>query len=113
MIVKINTQIYEFASSAGAFEGYVYHKKTADDLDLEALADWAEHILAAYQLLPEAELGQIQAHCDQTLGRAIKSLIPVLGVSHDIVKKIASMIVGDIPKHADDFQKTKWFETGN
>ncbi len=41
--MHLYTQIYEFASSADAFEGYVYHKKSADEVDIQALDIWAEN----------------------------------------------------------------------
>ncbi len=103
-------QIYEFASSVGSFEGYVYKKKSTDELDMDALLDWTNNIVTAYQLIPETILPQIQPLCDQTVGRAVKSLLPVLSERHNIIKKLSFMIVGDVPKHPDDFNKTKWFE---
>lgn len=111
--MSTNVQIYEFASSIGAFEGYVYQKKSTDELDLNALSAWMENIVTAYKLIPQSILEQIQPHCDQTLGRAKTSLIPVLGENDNIVKKLDFMIEGDIPEHPDDFQKTKWFDNDN
>jgi len=111
--MNTHAQIYEFASSVGSFEGYVYKKISTDELDMDALLSWTNNIVAAYQLIPEAILQQIQPLCDQTVGRAVKSLLPVLNESHEIIKKLGTMIVGEVPKHPDDFKKTKWFENEN
>jgi len=51
-----------------------------------------------------------QDSCDRTLGRAILSLIPVLGKNHDFITKIKSIIKGDLPDSPDDFKKKKWFQ---
>ncbi len=47
--MQLYTQIYEFAASAGAFEGYVYRKTEAD---VFMLSRWVDHLVAAYRLLP-------------------------------------------------------------
>lgn len=105
--MHIYENIYEFAASAGALEGYVYQKK---DLDMNALAKWVDNLVAAYSRIPTEAREEIQSSCDQTLGRAIKSLIPLLGEGHNIVGDLKSMISGDLPQSADDFQKEKWFQ---
>ena len=79
--MHIHQQIYEFAASAGAFEGYVYRKKKFD-MDVAALSNWADNLLNAYHHLPATVVAEFQSACNQTLGRAIKSLIPVLGEAH-------------------------------
>ena len=67
-------KIYEFAASLGSFEGYVYGKRNARELDLDALENWSANIVGAYGHLPDAVKSQIQDRCDQTAGRAIRSL---------------------------------------
>ena len=100
-------RIYEFAASAGALEGYVYHR---EEVDRKALPVWIGNLHQAYQLLPEPVLDEIQACIDMTLGRAFRSLVPVLGESNETVMKVRSMIKGALPESADDFQKQKWFQ---
>ena len=106
--MHIYTQIYEFAASVGALEGYVYGKH---ELEKDVLAKWCNNLVDAYQLLPKEALQEFQPSCDGTIGRAIRSLTPVLGDNHEIVGKLRSMTAGPIPKSADDFQKKKWFQT--
>ena len=100
-------QIYEFAASAGALEGYVYRRK---NVDMKALANWVTNLKTAYGLLPKEALQEVQASIDQTLGRAWKSLALSLGQDHDLSRTVESMIVGRLPETADDFQKQKWFQ---
>ena|SRR3990172_7111328 len=106
--MHIYRQIYEFAASVGALEGYVYDKH---ELDEGIIAKWCNNLVDAYQLLPKEALQEFQPSCDGTIGRAIRSLTPVLGDNHEIVGKLRSMTAGPIPKSADDFQKKKWFQT--
>src|SRR5574340_42527 len=104
--MHINTQIYEFAASAGAFEGYVYRKT---ELETAMLSRWVDHLLAAYQLIPAEARGHFQTSLNGTLGRATASLLPVLGKDHDVVRRLKTMLTGSLPASADDFQKKKWF----
>lgn len=99
--------LYDFAASAGAFEGYAYPKVK---MDPAYLPEWADHLLAAYQELPPEVRDEIQGLLDGTLGRAVRALIPVFGEDDEAVKKLKSMIVGDLPETVDDFQKEKWFK---
>lgn len=102
-------QIYEFAASAGAFEGYVYRRK---DLDMGALSNWLGNLRAAYKLIPGEALDQIQPSLDRTLGRALRSLSLTLGGSHELVKGLGEMVKSPLPASADEFQKEKWFHGG-
>jgi len=99
--------IYEFAASAGALEGFVYHKKSMDPKDLTV---WVDNLVSAYGLLPQEARDEIQSSLDQTLGRAIRSLVPLLGEGHLIIQKLGSMVAGEMPESPDDFQKKKWFQ---
>jgi hypothetical protein len=105
--MSIYRQLYEFAASAGALEGYVYPR---DKLDPQYLPNWVNHLHTAYKILPEDVREEIQPFLDGTLGRAVRSLIPVLGEGHEVITKLKSMIRGELPKSHDDFQKKKWFE---
>jgi len=106
--MNIYQKVYEFASSAGAFEGYVYRKRI-DDIDMDALKNWAGNLAGAYEQLPPDVRREFQTSCDQTLGRAIRSVVSFLEANHDIVVKLKSMVKGALPDSPDDFQKTKWF----
>jgi hypothetical protein len=106
--MHIYQKIYEFAASAGAFEGYVYRKKQPD-IDVAALSNWAGNLLILYYHFSAAAVEKFQFSCNQTLGRAIKSLVPVLGEKHEVPGKLKKMVKGDLPETADDFQKQKWF----
>ncbi|MBI4633375.1 MAG: hypothetical protein HY742_05745 [Deltaproteobacteria bacterium] len=105
--MHIYTQIYEFAASAGAFEGYVYRKTEADSA---ALSPWIDHLVIAYRHFSPEVREHFQLSLNGTLGRAIVSLLPVLGEEHDLVRKLKTMVSSPLPASADDFQKKKWFE---
>lgn len=105
--VHIYTILYEFAASVGALEGFVYHK---EGLDTRALPKWVNNLVSAYGHLPPDVLEEIQASLDQTAGRAVRSLIPLLGEEHEMIQKLRSMIRGALPASPDDFEKRKWFQ---
>jgi len=105
--MDIYNELYDFAASAGAFEGYAYPKVK---MDPAYLPKWADHLFAAYQELSPEVRDKIQGALDRTLGRTVKGLASVLGEDDETVKKLKSMIVGDLPETVDDFQKEKWFE---
>jgi len=104
--MHVYKKIYEFAASAGAFEGYVYHKKL-DEIDMEALTNWVGNLVGAYEELPLNVRNEFQSSCDQTLGRAIRSVAPLLGDDHDVVMQLKSMVKGELPDSPDDFQKKR------
>ena len=106
--MHVHKKIYEFAASAGAFEGYVYHKNV-DDIDIDAFINWAGNLVAAYENLPSDVLDRFQNSLNQTLGRAIQSLIPLLTKENEVIQKLNLMVKGELPESADDFQKEKWF----
>ena len=92
--------IYNFAAKAGALEGYVYQQKNVDPGYLPA---WTEHLVKQYHALSPEIRAEIQKGCDETLGRAIRSLIPVLGEDHEVVNKLKGLIKGALPSSPDDF----------
>lgn len=100
-------KIYEFAASAGALEGYVYKK---DKIDPNEINNWVSNLMTAYKNLPKEAIDEFQSSLDGTLGRAIRSLLPVLGEDHDHVLNLKTMIAGELPHSPNDFQKRKWFE---
>ena len=71
--MHIYQKIYEFAASAGAFEGYVY-RRSKHDIDAKALSNWVDNLLKAHDHLPADVIDELQPACNQTLGRAIKSV---------------------------------------
>ncbi len=107
--MHIYQQIYEFAASAGAFEGYVYRRSKAE-INTRALSNWADNLLEAHEHLPTDVIGECQSACNQTLGRAIKSLIAELGEEHMLIGKLLKLVKGGSPESPDDFQKKKWFQ---
>jgi hypothetical protein len=107
-IMHTYLQIYEFAASAGAFEGYVY-RRSKDEIDAEALSNWVDNLFEAYHHLPADVVGECQSACDQTLGRAIKSLMAEFGDDYPIIGNLQTLVKGKLPDDPDDFQKEKWF----
>ncbi len=97
--MDVYRQLYEFAAKAGSLEGYVYPK----DLDVKYLAPWTDHLVDAYRGLPPEVRSEIQPGCDETLGRTIQSLLPVLGEAHEVIKKLRSLVKGKLPSSPDDF----------
>ena len=97
-------QLYEFAASAGALEGFVYRRP---DVEAGAIEKWVENLGEAYQLLPAEVLKEIQPSLDGTLGRAVNSVRNVLGEEHALVQKLKSMVKGPLPASPDDFQRKK------
>ena len=105
--MHIYTKIYEFAASAGAFEGYVYGK---EKINPDELTNWADNIVAGYQHLPPDVLKEFQTSLDRTIGRAVGSLISALGAEHPLVLKLKPVIVDPSARSADDFVFKKWFK---
>jgi hypothetical protein len=97
-------EVYEFASSAGALEGYVYPGKTGD---LGSLDDWVGNLVRQYRALPEEARERIQSGVDRTLGRALLSLEPALGADHPHVQALRSLLRGPLPDSPHDFEREK------
>jgi len=111
--MHIFTQIYEFSSSIGALEGYVYQKKSMDEMDPKALDAWTGNLVDAYGLLPDDVLENIQPSLDLTLNRAISSFDVILTEDHEILKRLYAMVGQRKTVSPDDFQKKKWFQKEN
>jgi len=99
----IYKKVYDFAAKAGALEGYVYPKEMEPSL----LPVWVDHIVQGYQALPPEVREEFQDLCDGTLGRAIQSLLPILGEDHAVIKKLKSCTAGTLPGSYDDFPNGK------
>ena len=102
-------KIYEFAASAGAFEGYIYRRSKAE-IDTEALYSWADNLIDAYENLTFEVRNECQSSIDHTLGRAIKSLGLLYDDRHALISKLKKIVKGELPESPDDFQKEKWFQ---
>jgi arsenate reductase-like glutaredoxin family protein len=100
----IYSDIYEFAARAGAFEGYVYQRK---GLTPNSLERWVDHLAEGYKALAPEAKKEFQDLCDATIGRSIKSLIPLLGENHEIIKKLQGLTVGRLPSSPDDFSRKR------
>lgn len=95
-------ELYDFAAGAGAFEGYVYKN---DRVDPAYLPRWSSNLVKQYQALPAGVRAEIQTLCDGTVGRAVLSLIPLLGEKHEVIRQLEVMIQGKMPSSPDDFDK--------
>ncbi len=95
-------QIYDFAAKAGALEGYVYPREKVDP---GYLPRWVSNLLQDYLALPDEVRSEFQDLSDGTLGRAIRSLIPLLGEDHDVIKQLRSLTQGSLPSSPDDFSR--------
>lgn len=105
--MHVYMQIYEFAASAGALEGFVYRRP---DVEAGTIDKWVENLGEAYPLLPAEVLKEIQPSLDGTLGRAVRSVSRTLGEEHPLVQKLKSMVKGPLPAAPDDFRRKKWFQ---
>ena len=101
--MSINRQIYDFAAKAGSLEGWVYK----GEVDVSFLPRWIQNIVDLYEGLPRNVRDEIQDLCDETVGRTIHSLLPVLGSDHELIGKLRSMVVGTIPSSPYDFPRRK------
>ena len=96
----IYRDIYDFAAKAGSLEGYVYPK---EKVEMSYLPQWSDNLTRQYQNLPHETRVEIQSQCDETLGRAIQSLVPILGEDHEVIKKLRGLVKGKLPSSPDDF----------
>ena len=107
--MHIYRQTYEFAASAGSFEGYVY-RRSGKEINIEALSNWVDNLLAAYESLPAEVRDECQLSIDRTLGRAIKSLDLHFNDQPALIHKLQQIVKSELPESPDDFQKEKWFQ---
>jgi hypothetical protein len=96
----IYQEVYDFAAKAGALEGYVYPK---EKVDLGYLPRWVDNLVDHYRRLPSEVREEFQSLCNGTLGRTIQSLLPSLGENHEVIKKLKSIISGNLPSSPNDF----------
>jgi hypothetical protein len=98
--VGIYKDLYDFAAKAGSLEGYVYPK---GKVDISYLPGWSDNLIKQYQDLPPEAREEIQIQCNETLGRAIQSLVPILSEDHEVIKKLKGLVKGKLPSTPDDF----------
>jgi hypothetical protein len=96
----IYKEVYDFAATAGALEGYVYPK---GKVHLDYLRRWVDNLVNQYCNLPPEVKGEFQGLCNGTLGRAIQSLLPILGEDSEVIKKLKTIVSGKLPLSANDF----------
>lgn len=101
---ELYNEIYEFAASAGAFEGYVFPRERVDP---GGLTNWVGNLVRQYRALPEDVRESFQASLDRTIGRAIRSLIPLVGEDHEHVRALRSLVSGSLPESPHDFEREK------
>jgi len=97
-------ELYAFASSAGALEGYVYPEQNRD---MGHLDDWINNLVKQYSALPESVRASIQDLLDRTVGRAVQSLEVEIGSDHPHILALRSMLKGEIPASPHDFEQEK------
>lgn len=103
-LLDLYKEIYEFASSAGALEGYVY---PTIERDMGQLDNWIGNLIQQYEALPEEVRASLQASLDRTIGRAVRSLEPVLGEGHRHIAALRSILKGELPASPRDFDLEK------
>ncbi len=96
----IYKKVYDFAAKAGSLEGYVYPRER---VDVSYLPKWSDNLVEQYRDLPPEVRQEFQGLCDQTLGRTIQSLLPILGEDHEVIKKLKGLVKGKLPSSPDDF----------
>jgi len=96
----IYKEVYDFAAKAGALEGYAYPK---EKVDLGYLPQWVDNLMSDDRSLPSEVREELQGLCNGTVGRAIRSLLPSLGEDHEVIKKLKSVISGNLPSSPNDF----------
>jgi hypothetical protein len=99
--MDIYRNIYDFAAKVGSLEGYVYPK----EVDVSYLPVWVDHVVDRYEALPEEARKQFQDLLDGTVGRAVRSLIPIVGEDDAAIKKLKSIMKAELPSSPDDFKR--------
>jgi len=102
--MEMYREIFEFAASVGALEGYVFKK---DHLAANELDDWIHNLVKQYEEFPDEIKAHFQGSLDRTMGRAVHSLSAILGSEHEHVLSLKLLIAGDIPATSHDFNREK------
>ena len=98
----IYRDIYAFAAGAGALEGFVYGK---DKMEPGSLKHWVNNLVNRHHAFSDDVRADFQDLCDGTLGRAIQSLIPLVGEDHELIRQLKGLVRGQLPSSPDDFSR--------
>jgi hypothetical protein len=101
---KTYREVFEFAASAGALEGYLFKKS---DLAAVELGDWIDNLVKQYRGFPSQIRKHFQSSLNRTIGRAVHSLVKLVGPDHHHVLSLKSMIIGEMPASSHDFGEEK------
>jgi hypothetical protein len=101
---KTYREVFEFAASAGALEGYLFKKGELAAVELD---DWIDNLAKQYQGFPSQIREHFQSSLNRTIGRAVHSLVSLVGPDHHQVLSLKSMIVGELPASSHDFEREK------
>jgi len=96
----IYRKVYDFAAKAGSLEGYAYPR---EKVDISYLPRWSDNLVEQYRGLPPEVREEFQGLCNETLGRTIQSLLPILGEDHEVIKKLKGLVKGKLPSSPNDF----------
>ncbi|PLX39748.1 MAG: hypothetical protein C0608_11260 [Deltaproteobacteria bacterium] len=96
--------IYEFASAAGALEGFIYKR---DGVEERYLEDWVSNLRAQYDDLSPDLKEALQPAINRTLGRALHSLKRLFGENSRLFDSLSSIVQGALPSSDDDFDEEK------
>ncbi len=58
------------------------------------LPAWSDNLVNLYNSLTPDVRDEIQSACDETLGRTIQSLLPLLGKDHEVITKLRTSCQG-------------------
>ncbi len=102
--MNVYREIFEFAASAGALEGYLFKKErvTPEEID-----DWIHNLMKQHQRMPPDVREHYQGSLDRTMGRAVHSLTALFGPTHPHVLNLKSMVKGEMPAASNDFEREK------
>jgi hypothetical protein len=100
--MDVYRRVYDFAAVLGAFEGYVYQRDIPDPSHLSV---WVDHLMRACEAVPKEVLAEFQDLVDGTAGRAVRSLLPLLGEDHEVIRTLKGIIKGEMPSSPDDFRR--------
>jgi hypothetical protein len=69
------------------------------------LSVWVDHLMSDYEAVPKEVLAEFQDLVDGTAGRAVRSLLPLLGEDHEVIRTLKGIIKGEMPSSPDDFRR--------
>lgn len=78
-----------------------------EKVNIRYLPRWSDNVVKQYQDLPPEAREEIQSQCNETLGGAIQSMVPILGEDHEVIKKLKGLVKGKLPSSSDDFPHSR------